>query len=204
MVKRGVARKLFWREITQYKGPVFYIPHTGVRKPDRIETVITHTRFNADKVDIIDVNKFGSYREMIRITSRILNAKKEKSLRTISISPTIDDLLTAENWYVKRVQTTLHPDWENHYCWLGPVMRKDGIITVGEHIPKWLKDNYNQNEYILLPPNHAFTRLYVRLLDIQHHTLSETLVAMQTDRLRMEDTILREAFRGHLSRRGIV
>lgn len=38
MVKRGVARKLSWREITQYRDPVFYIPHAGVTKSDSVST----------------------------------------------------------------------------------------------------------------------------------------------------------------------
>ena len=38
MVKRGVARRLSQREITQYKDSVFYIPHAGVLKPDSVST----------------------------------------------------------------------------------------------------------------------------------------------------------------------
>lgn len=149
--------------------------------PDRIETVIAHVQSTADDMNIIDVNRFSSYGKMMKVTSRILNAKKNKSLSAISVSPTVDDLVAAESWWVKRVQTTLHPDWENCYRRLGPALRKDGIIIVGERIPKWLKDNYNQNEYILLPSDHPFTRLYVKSThEIDHSGIESTLAKIQT------------------------
>lgn len=149
--------------------------------PDRIEVTVVHTRSVVENVDVIDVNKFSSFKRMMRVTSRVLNALKNKSFGAISIPPSVDDLVTAENWWIRRVQATLHPDWENHYCRLGPVLRKDGIVAVGERIPKWLKDNYNQCEYILLPPDHPFTRLYVRHAhEINHSGIGTTLAKMQT------------------------
>lgn len=43
-------------------------------------------------------------------------------------------------------------------------MQDNAIITVGSMIKSWLKDNWNRDEYILLPSQHALTKLYIQHL----------------------------------------
>ena len=71
--------------------------------PDRIKTLIAHTQSIVDDMDIIDVNRFSNFEKMMRVTSRVLNVNKNKSLGAISASPSVDDLLTAESWWKCRL-----------------------------------------------------------------------------------------------------
>lgn len=55
---------------------------------------------------------------------------------------------------------------ENIY-WLGGQNLKmgpsveSGVIVVGQKTSKWLKENWNQKNFILIPAQHPVTRLYV-------------------------------------------
>ena len=56
-------------------------------------------------------------------------------------------------------------------------MQDNGIIIVGSRIKSWLKKNWNRDEYILLPSQHAFTKLYIQYLHNRDHSGVEGTLA---------------------------
>ena len=79
--------------------------------------------------------------------------------------------------WVKDAQSKLDLDWKTKYHRLGPSINKSGLIVVGQRIPQWLKNNYDQDGFILLPPDHEFTRLYVNSVHHLDHAGIETTLA---------------------------
>ena len=67
-------------------------------------------------------------------------------------------------------------DWEVRFKRLGPKLN-DGVITVGDRISKWLKENWNQESFILIPSNHPVTKLYILSLHKMNHVGIETTLA---------------------------
>ncbi|CAL4062134.1 unnamed protein product, partial [Meganyctiphanes norvegica] len=66
------------------------------------------------------------------------------------------------------------------YKCLGP-SEQDGFIVVGQRISKWLKDNWNQDYFILLPATHPFTSLYISYLHyLDHAGIEITLAKLQS------------------------
>ena len=68
-------------------------------------------------------------------------------------------------------------DWEKRYKRLGPKCNTEGIIIVGDRLSNWLKDNWNQSEFILLTSHHPFTKLYITFLHNEDHAGLETTLA---------------------------
>lgn len=100
--------------------------------------------------------------------------KKMKSLRGIGLEPTAEDLEEAEIECQKHMT-----DWKIRFKRLGPIM-KDGIIMVGLRIANWLKTNWNQDTFVLLPDNHEFTRMYIiHLHNRDHGGIESTLSKLQ-------------------------
>ena len=93
----------------------------------------------------------------------------------VSRNPTPKEILEAESLWIRYIQSNL-TDWESRYARLGPFI-KDNIIHVGARISKWLKDNYNQDSFILLPREHPFTKLYISHLHYKNHEGVETTLA---------------------------
>ena len=79
--------------------------------------------------------------------------------------------------WVKDAQSKLDLDWKTKYHRLGPSINKSGLIVVGQRIPQWLKNNYDQDGFILLPPDHEFTRFYVNSVHHLDHAGIETTLA---------------------------
>ena len=122
-----------------------------------------------------DLNRYSNYYKLLRVTCRVLCVYKHKSLFGMSKEPTPRDICEVELLWIRYVQNNLI-DWKVRYTRLGPFI-KDGIIYVGARISKWLKDNYNQDNFILLPRDHPFTRLYITHLHYQSHEGVETILA---------------------------
>ena len=79
------------------------------------------------------------------------------------------------------MQSDISEDWRVRYQRLGPMMNEEGIIMVGNRISKWLKTNWNRVGYILLPPNHPFTKLLILHLHNRDHSgVETTLMKLQT------------------------
>lgn len=92
-------------------------------------------------------------------------------------APNTEDIQRAELFFVKNAQASLPHDWEKRYKRLGSRLREDGLITVGSRMAKWLKDNWNCNEFILLPPKHPFSELYLSHTHKEDHSGVEPSLA---------------------------
>ena len=57
------------------------------------------------------------------------------------------------------------------------MLNENGVILVGQRIANWLKNNYNQTSYILLPAEDIFTKLLVTSIHNTCHAGIETLLA---------------------------
>ena len=139
---------------------------------------------NNETVNIIDCNKgaidickFNDFHKLLRVTARIINVGKHKSFKYVLINPTAEDLRLAELFWIKQVQSEIMHDWEKRYKRLGPKCNAEGIIIVGDRLSNWLKDNWNQSEFILLTPNHQFTKLYIQFLHNEDHAGTEYILA---------------------------
>lgn len=129
---------------------------------------------------LIDIDKFNDYNKLISVTSRVLNVLKAKSLLEMFKNPDCCEMEEAELFWVRLAQKSLDKNWRTRYQRLGLKMQANGVITVGSRIKSWLKNNWNREEYILLPSQHAFTKLYMQYLhDRDHSGVESTLAKLQ-------------------------
>lgn len=169
------------------KGPDFmYLPKSQwpIRQvnesllPDRIGVMMTCESAKEEGLQVINIGQYNNYTKLLRVTCRVMNAKKMKSLRGIGLEPNADDLTEAETLWILECQKHM-ADWKIRFKRLGPIM-KDGIIMVGQRIANWLKMNWNQETFVLLPNNHEFTRLYIVYLHNRDHGgIESTLSKLQ-------------------------
>ena len=125
---------------------------------------------------LIDISRFSKYNRLISTTARVLKVANTHSMLSLFDSPTATDLLEAQNYWIRIVQKSLIKNFQERFKKLGPKLQ-DGIITVGSRISKWMKSNWNADEFILLTPDHPFTRLYVMQLHQQDHSGVEVTLA---------------------------
>ncbi|KAK3881885.1 hypothetical protein Pcinc_013710 [Petrolisthes cinctipes] len=139
--------------------------------PDRSCITLTcDVKINhGQEASIIDIKCFSSYERMINTTAMILLLCKQKSFKGLLHNLTSADLKQAENYWIKIVQREFAGDWEKRFKRLGPSVNENGIITVGERISKWLKDDWNQDKFILLSISNPFTILYIQHLHNNDH-----------------------------------
>ena len=126
---------------------------------------------------LVDVHRFSNMRRLLSVIARVMNAVRRRSLKAISCDPSTEDVQRAELYLVKNAQASLPPDWEKRYKRLGPKMREDGIITVGSRMAKWLKDDWNCSQFILLPPKDPFSELYLSHIHNEDHCGVESSLA---------------------------
>ena len=76
-----------------------------------------------------------------------------------------EDINKAETFWIKETQKLITVDAiKRNYKRLSPKFRDDGIIIVGGRIERWVQMSYNENEIILLPHAHRFSRLYAEYI----------------------------------------
>ena len=153
--------------------------------PDKIGVHLinadVHVRQDPSIENIIMIDRFGEYQKLLRVTARVLSSLMAKTLLTMRNMPTADQLKNAEIYWIKAVQRGIFEDWRTRYKRLGPSLNSDDVIIVGQRMAKWLKDNWNQDSFILLPAEHALTKLYVRHVhNMDHGGVETTLAKIQT------------------------
>ncbi|XP_068224760.1 uncharacterized protein [Palaemon carinicauda] len=80
-----------------------------------------------------------------------------------------------------QAQKSLPENWEKCFQRLGPFQAEDGTIMVGQRMERWLKHNWNQDSFILLPGKHPFTVLYISYLHrLDHAGVDVTLCKLQS------------------------
>ena len=133
----------------------------------------TNMEFNA--FNVIDIERFSNYYKFIRAVGRVLSIYELKSFHGIFVEPNGESIRNTKKFLIKEAQKSLG-NWNDKYKCLGP-SKQDDLIVVGQRISKWLKDNWNQDYFILLPANHLFTKLYISYLHYLDHAGVETTLA---------------------------
>lgn len=78
---------------------------------------------------------------------------------------------------VKEMQK-IFTDWKISFRRLSPSI-ENGVTVVGQRISKWLKENWNQENFILIPSHHTVTKLYVMYLcNVDHAGIETTLTKL--------------------------
>ena len=153
------------KESVWQKGPYFLYhdfsewPVKQTTVPDLPDVVFARVALNTGEITMcnIDLHRFSSLKRLLSVMARIMNVVRRKSFKAILCNPSTEDIQRAELYFVKNAQASLPQDWEKRYKRFGPKLREDGVITVGSRMSKWLKDNWNCNQFILLPPKHPFS-----------------------------------------------
>ena len=149
--------------------------------PDRIGIEITCMVSYSDKGEgcQVEISRFSRYNKLLRVMARIIASRNQKSLIAISYKPTPALIQEAELYLIKKEQISLGADWEMKYKRLGPSM-ENGVILVGERIATWLRENWNQNKFILMPNDSKLMKLYIQNLHcVDHGGIETTLSKLQ-------------------------
>ena len=150
--------------------------------PDRSCISLTcDTEIKHDQETLVtDIKRFNSYERLIKTTAMILLLCKRKSFKGILHNLASTNRKQAESYWIKIVQREFAGNWENRFKKLGPSIDENGIIVVGERISNWLKNNWNQDKFILLSRSYPFTKLYIQhLRNIDHGRVESTLAKLQ-------------------------
>ncbi|KAK4304812.1 hypothetical protein Pmani_023247 [Petrolisthes manimaculis] len=147
--------------------------------PDKVKIHVIHAKTDPFNLEFIQVERFSSYNKLLRVTSRLLTALRDKYLKGIGQVPNAEIMKKAEIMWIKEVQKSMS-DWKVKYIRLGATMI-DGMIAVGQRMSKWLKDNWNREYFILLSANHPFTKLYVlHVHNLDHAGVESTMAKIQS------------------------
>ncbi|XP_068236976.1 uncharacterized protein [Palaemon carinicauda] len=147
--------------------------------PDRIH--VNLAQYSVHEETIIDASKFNNYNMLIAVTARIFNIVKEKSFKGVLKKLEPRSLKEAERFWIMQAQKSLPENWKKCFQRLGPFQAEDGTIMVGERMERWLKHNWNQDSFILLPGKHPFTVLYISYLHrLNHAGVDVTLCKLQS------------------------
>ncbi|XP_068229430.1 uncharacterized protein [Palaemon carinicauda] len=146
---------------------------------DRVGVVMAVAKVSQNHViHMVDVNRFSDYYKLLRVTCRVMNVFKCRSFKGMLMEPTVQGIIKAELMWVREMQRDM-TDWKVRFRRLGPSI-KNGVIVVGQRISKWLKENWNREDYMLLPANHPVTRLYITYVHgVDHAGIETTLAKLQ-------------------------
>ncbi|XP_045109596.1 uncharacterized protein LOC123503684 [Portunus trituberculatus] len=141
---------------------------------DLPDTVFAKVTMNTGEIttpnELINIQNFSNLKRLLSVMARVINVVRKRSFKAIICDPNAEDIQRAELFLVKNAQTSLPQDWEKKYKRLGPRMREDGIITVGSRMSKWVKDNWNCDQFMLLPSKHPFSELYLSHIHKEDHS----------------------------------
>ncbi|XP_068246822.1 uncharacterized protein [Palaemon carinicauda] len=147
--------------------------------PDRIH--VNLAQYSVHEETIIDASKFNNYNMLIAVTARIFNIVKVKSFKGVLKKLEPRSLKEAERFWIMQAQKSLPENWKKCFQRLGPFQAEDGTIMVGQRMERWLKHNWNQDSFILLPGKHPFTVLYISYLHrLDHAGVDVTLCKLQS------------------------
>lgn len=167
-----------WQYGPEYmKLPLEYWPisnQSNSELPDVIKKTNVHVTDTSNIEPVINVCRFSNYQRMLRTTARVLKSLSSKSLSSIKIEPDANDIKEAELWWIKRIQATSLQDWSKRFNRLAPYLRADGVVRVGGRL---CTNNWNNKDFILMPREHLFTKLYVNHVHNSNHAGVESTLA---------------------------
>ena len=149
---------------------------------DQLKRATTmHTTTKDDSLaERININKYSSYKQLLRVTARVLSLYKRKpstGLKNATKTLIPDDIAKAKTFWILEAQRSMASDVKiGKYKRLCPRTREDGAIVVGSRTSKWMHMSYDKSEEILLPREHRFSLLYAEHVHgIGHHGVSTTV-----------------------------
>ncbi|XP_063863037.1 uncharacterized protein LOC135102172 isoform X1 [Scylla paramamosain] len=166
------THRFLWRDLNSNKPPDHYAL-TSVTFGDRPSGTIavlalrhTSEKFGKGDPEVYNIIVNNTYVDDILYSIDTV----EKAFDLIQRA---EHVISLGNFHVKHwIVSGQH---ENHSI---NIMESDnGVILVGQRISKWLKENWNQDHFMLIPANHPVTRLYVSSLHSRDHAGIETTLA---------------------------
>ena len=162
-----------WLQLPECDWPISF-QSTTEELPEIQTTVFKMDAVECDSLALrISIERYSSYKRLLRVTSRVLamyNRFPIPSLYNAIHELSLHDLQRAEEFWIKDAQSVFtDTDISHRLKRLGPKKQDNGIIVVGQRIEYWMRATYNQQDMILLPYDHRFSRLYVELIHNQCH-----------------------------------
>ncbi|XP_062618012.1 uncharacterized protein LOC134279607 [Saccostrea cucullata] len=108
-------------------------------------------------LELIDTTRISSLNKLYRLTGILQLIFKAHSFKKILKNVTAEVIREAEKAWILHAQMDLPNNVMQRFRRLGPERTKDGIITVGQRMSKWIEETWNQSTFALLPTNHEFT-----------------------------------------------
>ena len=151
--------------------------HIGIILSCKIEEERNHMQ--CKNLSCFDLSRYSNCSKLIKVTSMVLSVVRNKSFKGAGIVSSVH-MQNAEFEWLKFVQNEIPNDWMKRFKRLGPIRNKEGLICVGERMANWLKMNWNQDLFILLPTKSRFS--YLQVLQIHnkdHGDLESTLAKVR-------------------------
>ena len=141
----------------------------------------------------ININRFSSYTRLLRVTARVCAMyKKRPSFKNVATELSYQQLKEAEMFWVQEAQRTITDlELSHKYLRLSPCKREDGIIVVGRRAEKWMSISYNAEKPILLPYNHAISKLYVTQVHNEQHLCGFSGINATVCKVRLKFWVVR-------------
>ena len=89
-------------KLTTNKWPTKSIP---LRQEGKIVINSTEITDIDVKEYMFDIDRFQSYNKLMRVTARIVNALRQRSFKSVSLSPTVDQMKYAERLWMDQTST---------------------------------------------------------------------------------------------------
>ncbi|KAJ8033781.1 hypothetical protein HOLleu_24140 [Holothuria leucospilota] len=148
---------------------------TTQEMPERVGIVMA-TDFTESQASPVEVERYSDFRKLLRVTAMLRRVAKQKSFRSGAIDINSAELCEAESFWITEAQRPLVQQMRKDpaqffkgYGSLGPKLRDDGVIVVGERVKNHVQFSCSQ-EMVPLPPNHHhFTRLYAQMSHNEGH-----------------------------------
>ena len=135
---------------------------------------------NVPNMNMFQIDRFNTSKKLIRVTARVINIIKKKSFKAVLSPPSSEEIRIAELAWIKYSQYDIAENWDIRFRRLGP-FKENEIIHVGSRILNWMKNNWNNDSFILLPCDHEFTKLFVKdMHDIDHAGIESTIAKIQS------------------------
>ena len=151
--------------------------------PERVKVIMT-ADIGEISTNCIEVPMFSSLAKLLRVTVMVRRVFKRKSFRSVALKLTPSEIRDTEAFWVKEAQRPLIKlmeekpnEFSKNYGSLGPRLRQDGLIVVGDRIKEHVYFSYNHEEVPLLTYYNAFTKLYARTIHDEGHNGVDTTMS---------------------------
>ncbi|KAJ8049254.1 hypothetical protein HOLleu_01926 [Holothuria leucospilota] len=148
---------------------------TTQEMPERVG-IIMATDFTESQASPVEVERYSDFRKLLRVTAMLRRVAKQKSFRSGAIDINSAELCEAESFWITETQRPLVQQMRKDptqffkgYGSLGPKLRDDGVIIVGERVKNHAQFSYSQEMVPLLPNHHHFTKLYAQMIHNEGH-----------------------------------